>query len=237
MGIGNFIHHIGSFLLFVATVLLIITDISAPVVSNISMLRVELSGDLLNDNRPVITFGTFGWCVKNTMAAGDFCSRSMVGYDPTVIVEENMRGVDFSDYASATAKGLSHVMVLHPVATVLTFLAFLLAVSAGVVGSILSVLVALLSFVVTLVALVCDFVSFAIVRSEVNGSSGDAMAFWGSGSWTLLASAACSLIAAIIVFFTCCSARRRHRREASTAAKYQEGYGTPVRRRRFWNRR
>jgi hypothetical protein len=41
----------------------------------------------------------------------------MVGYDPTTIVEENMRGVEFSDYASATTKALSHVMVLHPVAT------------------------------------------------------------------------------------------------------------------------
>lgn len=67
MGQTGIIHHIGSFLLLVATILLIVTCISAPVVQNISMLRVvmEDNGDL---RHPVVTFGTFGYCVSNTMA-------------------------------------------------------------------------------------------------------------------------------------------------------------------------
>lgn len=64
----GFIHHIGSFLLLVATVLLIVTSISAPTVHNLSMLRIEIDGSVANRDNPVITLGTFGWCVQNTMA-------------------------------------------------------------------------------------------------------------------------------------------------------------------------
>lgn len=42
MGFGTFVHHIGTLLLLVATVLLIVVDITAPVVNNISILKVDL---------------------------------------------------------------------------------------------------------------------------------------------------------------------------------------------------
>jgi hypothetical protein len=68
----GFIHHIGTFFLLAATVLLIITDISAPVVSDISLLRIELSSNgrssLFHDDDdrfPAITFGTFGYCTMD----------------------------------------------------------------------------------------------------------------------------------------------------------------------------
>lgn len=64
MGITRFFHHIASFLLFSATVLLIITCISAPVVNNISLLKVELGGRRAVDHGTV-TFGTFGYCINN----------------------------------------------------------------------------------------------------------------------------------------------------------------------------
>lgn len=123
----GFIHHIGSFLLLVATVLLIITSISAPTVRSISMLRVEIDGGLANRDNPVITFGTFGWCVQNT-GSSDSCSRAAVGYDPTPVIEGvigSTRGdsdgdgnddIDLNDYETGSSRALTHVMVLHPVA-------------------------------------------------------------------------------------------------------------------------
>jgi hypothetical protein len=64
-GTTGFFHHIGTFLLFSATVLLIITCISAPVVHDLALLKVEL-GD---DNRgSTVTFGTFGWCLVRVNA-------------------------------------------------------------------------------------------------------------------------------------------------------------------------
>ncbi|KAI1401898.1 pali-domain-containing protein [Hypoxylon fuscum] len=232
----GFFHHIGTFLLLAATVLLIITDISAPVVNSISMLKVDLNDrETTLDRHPRVTFGTFGWCVQDTMASGnDFCSRSQVGYDPVAIVEENVHDVNFSDYAADTAKGLTHVMILHPIATGLAFIAFLLALGAGVVGSLLASLVALLTFIVTLVVLITDFVSFSIIKSQINQADNGSRAEWGAASWTILVSAICSLLATIVVFFTCCSARLHHKRDRRAAKDVPEGYGAPVARRRRW---
>ncbi|KAI0414412.1 hypothetical protein F5X98DRAFT_254902 [Xylaria grammica] len=66
----GFFHHFGTFFLFAATILLIITDISAPVVSGISLLKVELGTNqrsrlIDNDRFPTVTFGTFGYCLKD----------------------------------------------------------------------------------------------------------------------------------------------------------------------------
>lgn len=60
----GFFHHIGTFLLFAATVLLIITCISSPVVNEISILTIELGGNAAQDHSTV-TFGTFGYCINN----------------------------------------------------------------------------------------------------------------------------------------------------------------------------
>jgi hypothetical protein len=55
-------HHVGTFLLFVAAILLLITTISAPVVKDIAILKVTLTNktDLRNSS---VTFGTFGHCI------------------------------------------------------------------------------------------------------------------------------------------------------------------------------
>ncbi|KAH9906869.1 pali-domain-containing protein [Xylariomycetidae sp. FL2044] len=250
----GFFHHIGTFLLFSATVLLVITCISAPVVSDISLLKVDLddrNSTLVAENRhPQITFGTFGYCVKDTSTSGQNpCSPSQVGYHATSLIESHVRGTSFSHYASSTADALTRVMILHPVAAALAFLAFLMALGAGVLGSLLASLTALLAFLVTLVALVCDFVAFSIIRSEVNDNenlgTGDASrATWGAAIWTALAAAICALLGTVVVFFTCCSARLRRRRERTVVKEpgFVEGGGaattttgtTPAGRRRWW---
>ncbi|KAI1778665.1 pali-domain-containing protein [Hypoxylon cercidicola] len=232
----GFFHHIGTFLLLAATVLLIITDISAPVVNGISMLKVDLDDRRTSTNRhPTITFGTFGWCVQDALSSGqDSCSRSHVGYDPIAIVEQNVNNVDFSDYAADTSRGLTRVMILHPIATGLAFIAFLLALGAGVVGSLIASLTSLLTFIVTLVVLITDFVCFSIIKSEVNGANNGSRAEWGAASWTTLVAAICSLLATVVVFFTCCSTRLHRRRDARMAKGVPDGYGAPARRRRWW---
>jgi hypothetical protein len=55
-------HHVGTFLLFVAAILLLITTISAPVIGDIAILKVMLTNksDLRNSS---VTFGTFGHCI------------------------------------------------------------------------------------------------------------------------------------------------------------------------------
>jgi hypothetical protein len=55
-------HHFGTFLLFAAAILLLVTTISAPVVGDIAILKVMLTNrsDIRNSS---VTFGTFGHCV------------------------------------------------------------------------------------------------------------------------------------------------------------------------------
>lgn len=58
MGVGAFFHHIGTFFLFAATILLLIASISSPVIDGISILRVDQSTGYY-------TFGSWGWCFHN----------------------------------------------------------------------------------------------------------------------------------------------------------------------------
>ncbi|KAI0875463.1 pali-domain-containing protein [Hypoxylon argillaceum] len=237
----GFIHHIGTFFLFAATVLLIITDISAPVVSSISLLKVQLGtnqrSNLFNnedDRFPTITFGTFGYCLTDVTAVGSkSCSPSHIGYDPVAVIEQNVEDTSFSDYAHDTARALTKVMVLHPIATGLAFISFLLGLGAGFVGSLFAALGSFVTFLVVLVVLITDFVSFAIVRSAVNDSSASVSASWGPASWTTLVAAILCLFATIILLFTCCSARLHRRRETRYRDSKITTASSPARRRWF----
>ncbi|KAI0431219.1 pali-domain-containing protein [Xylaria sp. FL1042] len=237
----GFFHHIGTFFLFAATVLLIITDISAPVVSDISLLKIELGNNARStlftdddDRFPSITFGTFGYCIKDFTSSGSkSCSDSHIGYDPVAVVEQTVSDTSFSDYAHDTAKALTKVMILHPIGTGLAFISFFLALGAGFAGSFLAALGAFITFLVVAVVLITDFVSFSIVKSAVNDSSANVVASYGAASWTTLVAAILCLLASVILLFTCCSARI-HRRRESHYRDSKIATTSPTGRRRRW---
>lgn len=230
----GFFHHIGTFLLFVATVLLIITCISAPVVHDLAILKVDL-GNRPSSTHSTVTFGTFGFCKNNLNGDGaDDCSQSTLGYSPAFVMNQ-VDNTQFSQYAESTTRSLTKAMILHPIACGLNFIAFMLALGAGVVGSLLASMVALLAFLVTLVIMIIDFVLFSIVRSNINDDGTGAHAYYASAAWTILVSAICSLIGTIIVFFTCCSGRMHSRRNRGVGTKHEvDGYAPPTTRRRRW---
>jgi len=232
----GFFHHVGTFLLFAATVLLLITCISSPVVNDLAILKVDL-GNRASSYHSTVTFGTFGFCKNNLNGDGvDDCSPHTLGYSPAAVMNQ-VDGTQFSDYATRTTRDLTKAMILHPIACGLNFIAFMLALGAGLVGSLLASLVAALAFLVTVVILIIDFVMFGIVRSNVNGDGTGAHASYGVAAWTILVSAICALIGTVIVFFTCCSSRL-HRRRNGVVTKHevvQDGYAPATsRRRRFF---
>lgn len=59
MGVGGFFHYVGSAFLFIAMILTIVVDVSAPVVKDISFMNFDLSGS--NDAQ----LGVFGYCVSD----------------------------------------------------------------------------------------------------------------------------------------------------------------------------
>lgn len=246
----GFFHHVGTFLLFAATVLLIITCISAPVIKDIAILKVDL-GDKQSSDHSTVTFGTFGYCVNepgggryvplsgmSDLKRGnqltrrrDGCSRKKLGYSPADVMAI-ADGTNYSDHAKSTTKALTKALVLHPIACGMNFIAFLLALGAGVVGSLLASLVALSAFIVTVVVMIIDFALFSIIKSKVNNSDASANAHFSTAAWTTLASAICALLGTIVVFFTCCSSRlhsRHHSTKSSAGA-----YDAPPRRRRWF---
>jgi len=227
----GFFHHIGSFLLLVATILLIVTCVSAPVVHNISLMKVDLGGRGAQQHTN-IAFGTFGFCINN-LNGEDSCSGSHVGYSPATVVTE-LDGTQFSDYAVSTTKALTRAMVLHPIACGLNFIAFLLALGAGIVGSFLASLVALLAFVVTVVVMIIDFVMFSIIKNNVKDANNGSTAEYGTAAWTILVAAICSLLGTVVVFLTCCSARLHKRRNHGVTPVAKTEYVEAPRRRRRW---
>ncbi|KAK6216578.1 pH-response regulator [Colletotrichum tabaci] len=239
MAVTGFIHHFGTFLLLAATVLLVVTSISAPVVHNISLLTVKLGDSSAGDE---ITFGTFGWCVRGGSADGsDQCSRSRIGYSPADIVAE-ADAAQYSGWSSDAAEGLTRVMILHPIGAGVSFIAFILSIGAGMFGSLLAALVSGTAFLITVVALICDWVMLAYIRRNVNrDDNGDngSYAHYDVALWTLLAAAICLLLGTVVVFFTCCSGRMHKRRQQRSKVDHYSppATHTPYRRRHFWQRR
>lgn len=238
MGLLRGVHYLGSFLLLVACALFVISSISAPVVGRISMLTVYITGN--GDRSPSVAFGTFGWCVQNAGGSTNGCSHSMVGYNIynilSGLVPPSQDRLD--NWAAATVNGLTNVMVLHPVTAGLAFITFILSLTSGVFGGILSMLATLFTFIVALVVVVCDFVLFSYVRNKIQDANRDSWAMYGAGAWCALAGLVLIFVAFIISFITCCAGRREKKRQGAVVKESHHGdYGTPTRRRRFWQRR
>lgn len=229
-------HHFGTFLLFAAAILLLITTISAPVIPDIPIMKVMLTNktDIRNSS---VTFGTFGHCVLDVAPVTsdqDWCTGKHIGYNPSLIMAQ-IDGTQFSVASEDTTKALTRVMVLHPVACGMAFIAFLLALGSGVCGALLASIVSALTFIVTLVVMVCDFVLFGIIKNHVNQDGTGSHAYYSVGMWTILAAMILLFFATFIVFFTCFSSRM-HRRRDTTSKEAGYANGTTTTRRHFWQR-
>lgn len=236
----GFFHHVGTFLLFAAFVLLLVTSISSPVINDLSMLKVKLTNGTSHHHSSV-SFGSFGYCVINAASSSgssntrDFCSGSSIGYKPIVIMER-VDGVSFSHASRDTADSLTNAMILHPIACAIAFIAFLLALGAGFIGSIFAAMVAAVAWIVTVVVMAIDFALFAIVKNKVNGDSSSSHAKYGPAMWTVVGAMIALFFGMAIVLFTCCSSRLHRNRNTSKTA--EAGYtGRTTTRRRFWQRR
>jgi len=227
-------HHVGTFLLLAASVLLVITTISAPIINSIPILKVNLA------NGSDVSFGTFGYCILNVDEdSHDYCSGRHIGYNPANIMTR-IENTDFGSASENTSEGLTRVMVLHPVACALSFIAFLLALGSGFIGALFAAFMSALAFIVTIVVMATDFTSFAIIKDHVNKDDTGSTAHYSTGMWTCLAAMVCLFLATFVVLFTCCSSRMHKKRE-SRAGHVEKGYvanGTHTRtKRHFWQRK
>ncbi|WWD22633.1 hypothetical protein CI109_107126 [Kwoniella shandongensis] len=227
--------HCGSFLLLAATVLLLVSTISAPVIDNISFLNIT-------QNRAKATLGVFGYC-SNINSNNHGCTPSQLGYDIA-----SVSTITGWDYQNGHLETLTKALILHPIATGLAFLSFLIALCSDRLGFLFASLIALLAFIVSLAALVIDFVLFGIIKHEINDNT-SAQASFGTAIWLTLAATIVLFFSTFVVCFSCCTNRRRSRDRELGGGYASGGYvgnqgpvmgqtypTTTTRKQHFWNR-
>ncbi|MCJ1364258.1 hypothetical protein MMC16_003367 [Acarospora aff. strigata] len=206
------LHWIGVLFLLTASLLLLITSISAPVIADIAMLKVKLTNHTQIRNSAV-TFGTFGHCILDIppiQTDQDYCFPKQIGYQPASIMAA-IDGSRFDRAASGNADRLTNLMILHPIACGLAFLAFQLALGAGVFVSTLSALIAGLAWIVTLVVMAIDFALFGIIKNHVNNDGSGSHAYYSTGMWTVLAAMILLFLGTLTTLLTCFRAREQVR--------------------------
>ncbi|WRT63155.1 uncharacterized protein IL334_000058 [Kwoniella shivajii] len=203
----------GSFLLFAAFALLLVSTISAPVFRQISFLEVTSGSQKL-------AFGVFGYCT-NVNGAGDHgCSARQLGYDIASVSGE----VSDWTYVNDNLEHITKALVLHPVATGLAFIAFIIAFFADHIGFIFAALIAFLAFLVSLAAMIIDFVMFGIIKHEINDNT-SATASFDKAIWLTLAATVILFFSSFIVCFETCTHRRNRNRTTTTSRSGENGYG------------
>ncbi|KAI0547575.1 pali-domain-containing protein [Xylaria curta] len=101
-------------LLFAAFVLLLLSVLSTPIIKAIPL------GNYKPDNG-VVNFGVFGYCT------GDDCSPIEIGYDASIFANSSSSQFDLP---SAARTRLSAILIVHPVAALLTLIMFIMAAVA-----------------------------------------------------------------------------------------------------------
>ncbi|KAF1966927.1 pali-domain-containing protein [Bimuria novae-zelandiae CBS 107.79] len=100
-----------SILFFAAFVLLLLSTLSTPIIKSIPLATFR-----------GVRFGTFGYC------DGSHCKGPMIGYDTDNLFADAPDS-EFS-LPSATRHSLSSILIVHPVAALMTLICFALAVAA-----------------------------------------------------------------------------------------------------------
>lgn len=189
----NAVHWFGAFLLFAATVLLIVASVSSPIWDNVGFLHGHINGQSF-------TLGNWGYC-----AAGS-CSSAKLGYDRNFL--SSLTGTDGA--GASIVHGLSVALILTPICAGLSAIALLFALSSHLIMGIIASLAAVLAFVATVVSLGLDLGLFLTARQRINDNIPNSHATIGSCIWLVVAACGCQLIAAMTVCFT----RSRNRRAA-----------------------
>ncbi|KAI0204242.1 pali-domain-containing protein [Astrocystis sublimbata] len=101
-------------LLFVAFALLLLSVLSTPIIKAIPL-------GVYNSDSGVVHFGVFGYC------KGDQCSPIEIGYDTSIFVTSSSSSFDLP---TAARSRLSAILIVHPVAALLTLIMFIMAAVA-----------------------------------------------------------------------------------------------------------
>jgi len=192
------------FLVFSAFLLLLLVSLSAPIIHSIYLFRLaaNASVNLIQASAStVVKFGVWGYCTSgvDVSALGlhddtaATCSPKRLGYnfDSTVQAVLRQSGYD----PNAISKGLTVVLVLHPIACGFAFL-FLLATLFTLVrrnsgirrgASFCIILLGLFTALLSTIVFLVDVILVAIVRSNIKKDTDNIVTVgWGNAVWMTL---------------------------------------------------
>lgn len=189
--------------LFAAFALLFVVSLSAPVLKPIYILEIISNVPPNVPKTSVATqvrFGLWGWCAGAfEFSSGDakfvqnaVCSKPpQLGYevDPILL---NLTGQP--ELAQTVVKGLTYILILHPIAcgltliTSLSSLYFTLRPSTVHAVPIVTLLLNIVPTLLTTLVWVIDLVLVLIARSRVAAATNNALVVnWGNGTWLTFA--------------------------------------------------
>ncbi|GAA5885118.1 hypothetical protein JCM6882_007236 [Rhodosporidiobolus microsporus] len=203
-------HHFGTFLLFAASILLIVATITAPVVNNIALAKASFT---VGSTKTTVNLGTLGYCIL-VDGSSDSCSSTGVGYEipPVLVALATSTGV-LSDSAEDAINAVTKALVLHPVAAGVSFFAAIVAGCSDRLGFLCAALIAVLAAVLALICMVLDLVFFYVVRKWLRDNDLDVDVSYSYGTWLTVAAFAALFVGVFATACACLSDRKKRRRQ------------------------
>ena len=168
-----------AFLLAVALGLLVVTIISTPIINGIPLGSYE-----------GINFGVFGWCKPDGS-----CSGFELGYDTSGLFSDSSDAT--FDLPTSTRTTLSTILVLHPVAALLTLIMLVLSIVAHFHSPAHSIRYLLFVFIISIFTLLAALLAFLI----------DVLLFVPHMAWGSFVALAAVIVIALCSIISCAMRR------------------------------
>lgn len=166
-------------LLTAALALLVITIISTPIINSIPLGSYE-----------GINFGVFGWCKPDGT-----CSGFELGYDTSELFSTDASAT--FDLPTSTRTTLSTILVLHPVAALLTLIMLILAIVAHFHSPAHSIRYLLIVFILSIFTFIAALLAFLI----------DVLLFVPHMAWGSFVALAAVIVIALCSIISCAMRR------------------------------
>ncbi|CAE6468781.1 unnamed protein product [Rhizoctonia solani] len=195
LGVG----FIVPFLVFAGFLLLLLVSLSIPIIKTISVLNLaaNLQAGLTNTGiSGGVKFGLWGYCVSEISASviginrsrAGYCSRTRLGYD---VDSQLLQLLGLDNIDDIFSRGLTLVLVLHPIACGLAFLALLFALMLlcrpARLASAMALVFSVLAAIVATIAFAIDVALTTIARNKVrDATDGNLKVTYGAVPWMTL---------------------------------------------------
>ncbi|QRW00753.1 SUR7/Pali family protein [Ceratobasidium sp. AG-Ba] len=187
------------FLVFAGFLLLLLVSLSIPIIHTISILNIAANVRAGFTNTSLsggIKFGLWGYCVSDitgtligiSRTQAGYCSKSKLGYD---IDNQVLSALGIDDLNGFISRGLTFVLVLHPIACGLAFLALLFAIMLAFrparLASAMTLIFAVLAAIVATVAFAVDVALTTIARNKIGDvTDNELKVTYGAVPWMTL---------------------------------------------------